>query len=106
MADPTDSERRQRGRVPFVTEVEVSGLTMVRSTDLSSGGIYLEAVTPFEEGTPLELRFKLEPTDEQPIEAQCRVLYSHESVGMGLAFADLAPEDEKRIEEYIAARAT
>ncbi len=106
MKDSADSERRLVGRTPFVTDVEVTGLTMVRSTDLSIGGIYLEAITGFPEGTRLELRFKLEPTDEHPIEVRCRVLYSHESIGFGLAFEDLSAEDTRRIDGYIAARAT
>ena len=106
MTGPSDSERRTVGRTPFVTDVEVTGLTVVRSTDLSNGGIYLETITGFSDGTPLALRFKLEPTDEQPIVVQCRVLYSHESIGFGLAFEDLSAEDERRIDEYIAARAT
>ena len=101
---PDDSERRRVGRASFVTDVEVAGLAVVRSTDLSRGGIYLEALTPFAEGTRLDLRFKLEPTDKQPIDVHCLVLYAHESVGMGLAFEDLTPETAERIDEFIAAR--
>ena len=90
-----------------MTDVDVTGVAAVRSTDLSAGGIYLEApVTTLPEGTLLSLRFKLEPTDEQPIEVRGRVIYSHETIGFGLAFENLDPENKKRIEEYIAARAT
>ena len=99
-----DSERRSKERITFVTEVEVDGLTVVRSSDLSSGGIYLESLSSFPEGTLLNLRFKLEPTDEQRIQVRGRVLYFHETIGFGLAFENLAAEDKKRIKEYIEAR--
>lgn len=104
MTGTEDSERRNVGRVHFVADVNVTGLSVVRSTDLSCGGIYLSTVTGYAEGTLLLVSFKLEPTDEKPIEVRCRVLYSHPSIGFGLRFENLTPEDKYRIEEYVTTR--
>ncbi len=104
MADPTDSEQRNVERTSFVAEVEVSGLGILTSTDLSCAGIYLQALTCFPEGTVLGLRFKLEPTDEHPMEVRGRVLYSHDNIGFGVGFEHLPAEHKKRIEDFITAR--
>ena len=101
---PQGSERRRLQRMRFVTEVEVSGLGMVRSTDLTCAGIYLETLQRFPEGTALGLRFRLEPTDEHPMELRSRVLYTHENIGFGVGFEHLQAEFKKRIEDFIAAR--
>ena len=104
MSEDAQPERRQARRISFLTEVDISGFGSRRSTDLSAGGIYLEAVTTFPVGTRLRLSFKLDSEDEQPVDVLGRVLYAHETIGFGLAFVDLPPEVRRRIEDLITER--
>lgn len=94
-------ERRVHKRVPFIQDVEIVGVGMRRCSDLSIGGMYLEAVSTFAEGEVLGIRFKLQNTDPQPIEVQVKVLYVHPSVGVGLSFVDLKPADRERIGRFV-----
>ena len=95
------SERRTHKRVPFFNEVEVVGVGTRRCSDLSIGGIYLETVSIFPDGTLMTLRFKLHHSDERPIEVQARALYGVQGLGVGLAFIDLSPENLERIQKFI-----
>jgi len=101
MADPKNDERRNSGRVPFDKEVEVVGVGMHRSSDISIGGMYLNAKQGFPPGNPITLRFKLQDADAQPIQVRARVLYTHKGVGIGLGFIDLNSDDLARIVKFI-----
>jgi hypothetical protein len=90
-------ERRRQKRIPFLKEIEVVGLGIFRSSDISIGGMYLESMQDFPAGTLLDLRFKLNHSDEEPILLQARVLYSQPHVGLGLAFVNINSADRERI---------
>ena len=95
-------ERRQHRRVPFIKEVAVPGVGILRCSDLSVGGIFLETVHSYSVGTVLTLQFKLRETDEHTISVQARVVYEHAGMGVGLCFTTLKPEDRQKIDGFIA----
>ncbi|HUJ79890.1 MAG TPA: PilZ domain-containing protein [Nitrospiria bacterium] len=101
MTPPSSSDNRQFQRMPFIQDVEVIGVGQHRCSDLSVGGLYLETVHPFPEGSIVSLRFKLHASDEQVLTVRARVVYVHEGVGLGLSFVDLHPYYREKIETFI-----
>jgi c-di-GMP-binding flagellar brake protein YcgR len=104
MVDPSVSERRKHKRIPFIHEVEVIGVGTRRCSDLSIGGMYLETVSVFPVGETLRLRFTLQDGDVAPFESSARVLYAHESVGVGLFFLNLTDDQQVRLQRFIDQR--
>ena len=98
------TERRVHKRVPFVNEVEIVGVGVRRCSDLSIGGIYLDTTSFFPEGTLLQLRFKLQTSDERPIEVKAKALYGVPGLGIGVGFIDLSPEDLEKIRTFVDQR--
>jgi c-di-GMP-binding flagellar brake protein YcgR len=101
MAETSKSERRRNKRISFIKDVEVIGVGIRRSSDLSIGGMYIETVTTFPVGAILDLRFKLQEIDDQLIQVQAKVLYEHGGIGIGLCFVDLSPEDREKIQKLV-----
>ncbi len=101
MAETEHHDRRQRKRIPFIKEVEVSGVGILQCSDLNLGGMFLETVHYYPVGTVLDLKFKLRETDEHPINVQARVIYKHKGIGVGLYFSSLKLEDRQKIEKFI-----
>jgi len=101
MTENGGHERRQHKRKPFIKEIEIINVGLLRSSELSVGGMYLETILSYCAGTVLELQFRLRDTDEHPINVQGQVLYSHKHVGVGLSFLNLKLEDRQKIEKFI-----
>jgi len=101
MAETGQQKRRQHKRIKYIREVEVIGVGLFRSLELSAGGMYLETMLPYTVGTILHLQFKLVDTDENPINVQGCSLYNHECIGVGLGFLNLRVEDRQRIDKFI-----
>jgi len=101
MAETEHHERRQCKRIPFSKEVEVLGIGILRSSDLSMGGMHLETANSFLVGTVFDLSFNLREADEHPIRTQARVAYTHEGMRFGLSFFSLKLEDRQKIEKFI-----
>jgi hypothetical protein len=100
------NERRKSKRTHFIKEIEVVGVGVRRCSDIGMGGLYLETVSSFPAGSLLKIRFKLDDTDERPIEVQVRVQYAHDGMGMGLTFIDLSPENREKIKKFIDHKST
>jgi hypothetical protein len=96
------SDKRRAPRVPFVTEVRVDDYGVLRSADLSVGGMYLEKLTLATRGTPLRVGFRLRPSDAAPIVATARVSFVHPQFGAGVEFVSLAPADARIIADFVA----
>lgn len=102
MVEPTAYEvPRRHKRIAFHQEIEVVGVGVRRCTDISVGGLFLETVQSFAAGERLHLRFTLTDGQSHPIDVTAVVRYAQEPVGAGVAFADLAPEDARRLEAFI-----
>lgn len=94
-------DRRKHKRISFIKDVEVPGVGNLRCSNLSEGGMFLETVFLYSVGTLLTLGFKLQETNEQPINVQARVVFAYEGIGVGLCFLNLKAEDRIKIEEFI-----
>jgi uncharacterized protein (TIGR02266 family) len=99
-------ERRSSQRIPVEMWVEESTdreLYFQRGANISVGGIFLERTIPHARGTIVTLQFTL-PDDTTPIKVKGEIVNVGESsaeLGMGVKFLDLAPNDGKRIEDFV-----
>jgi PilZ domain-containing protein len=98
------SERRRTVRYPFTSSIEVTDvktLTKVigRTSDIGRGGCYVDVISPLPEGTAVKVRLALE---QRTFEAQAKVVYSQNGMGMGIAFLSATPENLKVLDGWIA----
>ena len=98
------SNRRTVRRCPLVATAEVTDvssgtLLSARISELSVGGCYVDALTPFPEGTLVGLRIL---RDQGVFEAKAKVVYCHPRFGMGLAFTEMIPEQRSLLETWLA----
>ena len=68
--------------------------------NLGKGGLAIRTMSPLAENTKLRLRFRL-PGSDSNIEAESRVAWSDQQVGMGTQFERLEPADQAAIDEFI-----
>jgi hypothetical protein len=90
-------------RCPFVASVEVTELgsgtrLSARTSEVGLGGCYVDALNPFATGTKLKLRIV---RDQGAFEATAKVVYSDPSFGMGLSFAEIAPDQRVILENWL-----
>jgi PilZ domain len=104
--DPPPQWTKQRSvlRCPLVASVEVTDLhsgtrLSARISELSVGGCYVDAITPFPEGTLVKLRII---RDQGAFESNGKVVYTHANFGMGVAFTDVTTEQRSILEGWIA----
>lgn len=95
-------KRRKHPRASFATQIECKEcMSLAFARDISVGGMFVETDQPMTVGSRLNLRFNLE--DQDPITvATAEVTYQVGKMGVGVQFVDVAPEDLKRIESYVA----
>jgi hypothetical protein len=98
------AERRTQARFPFTAAAEVSDLrsqTRVsgRCSDLSSGGCYVDTLSPLPVGSVVSVRIV---RDSREFEAAAAVTYAHVSMGMGLAFTAIKHEHQEVLRSWIA----
>jgi hypothetical protein len=100
----SDPERRQALRYPFTAAAEVvevfsQARVTGRTSDLGTGGCYIDALTPHAVGATVRLRIERE---RRVFEAVATVIYAHLSMGMGLVFTDIKPEHRAVLESWMA----
>lgn len=98
------SERRRSPRYPFTASaevIEIKTLTRVigRTSDLAHGGCFVDVISPFPEGTAVKVRLSLE---QRTFEAQAKVVYSQNGMGMGIAFLSAPAEQVKLLDSWLA----
>ncbi len=98
------ANRRSVRRCPLVASAEVTELSFgtllsARISELGLGGCYVDALNPFPEETQVRLRIL---RDQGVFETNAKVVYSDPSFGMGLAFADMTPDQRSLLEAWIA----
>ncbi len=103
-AMPEGTERRAAPRYPLifaaeVTEVLSGAKLAARTADVSRTGCYIDTLNPTEPG--LEIRVRLTHKDEV-FETAGRVVYNSPGMGMGVAFVNVAPEQQARLDRWIA----
>ncbi|MEK6322683.1 MAG: PilZ domain-containing protein [Acidobacteriota bacterium] len=100
-----DSERRQSKRGDLFTEVEYEGggiRAETRISDISLSGVFIDALSPLPVGAALKVTFTL-PGGERVV-TEGVVVHSQPSIGMGVSFTSLKPEDARRIQEALDAQ--
>ncbi len=111
MTDEFDRRRSTRVQVHLsVTVLEPqTTIHMTVASDLSSGGMFIHELLPFDLGTDMELRFRLPGTPAEVV-AQARVVQKREEfmegmpdrpIGNGLRFTYLSLADGEAIEQYV-----
>ncbi len=78
-----------------------------RARNISSGGVFIDAPVPLEEGTAIDLRFQLPGGEVVAVEGQ--VIWTTRMAGvpapypgMGVAFRNLEPPASQAIQTYVA----
>src|SRR6478736_9008293 len=98
------TKQRSVRRCPLVASVEVTELQSgtllsARISELGLGGCYVDALNPFPEGTLVHLRIL---RDQGVFETNAKVVYSELKFGMGIAFAEMKPEQLSLLQEWLA----
>jgi hypothetical protein len=99
-------ERRSQRRVPALIDVVWAGSAgkrEARTSDLSTGGCFVDTVGQTEVGEVLDLRLKL-PGGEW-IDVEGEVTYAYPNIGFGVRFTRVAEADQKKIEWLVKAEA-
>jgi hypothetical protein len=95
----------QLARYPHLRELSLTyeGQTegvSLRSTDISSNGMFISTGMRFPEGAVLKLRFRLTRTGVE-IATRSEVCYCLGGLGLGVKFLDLPPQSAQAIEKEI-----
>lgn len=102
VAPQQSSEHRKFVRIPFKREVDVEGSRAVnRSADLSIGGMYLDTMQVYEVGAVVNIAFKLNHSDPQPLRLQAKVVHFDPGVGAGLDFVDPPRQAQHLIRRFV-----
>jgi hypothetical protein len=99
-----DNERRQSTRGNLFTEVQYEGAGIraeTRISDINLSGVFIDALSPLPVGAAVKLSFTL--PGGQRVVADGLVVHSQPSIGMGVSFTGLKPEDAKLIQEALDA---
>jgi hypothetical protein len=97
-------ERRTQVRFPLAASAQVTDLRSQtrlngRCSDLSSGGCYVDTLSPLTVGTLVSVHIA---HDSREFEAAAVVTYAHVSMGMGLAFTEIKRESQEVLRSWIA----
>jgi uncharacterized protein (TIGR02266 family) len=103
-------EHRGAIRCPLFVEVEVrdrTGVYFYRARNISSGGVFIDAPVPLEEGTEVTLRFRLPGGSEVSVDGL--VVWTTRMAGvpvpypgMGVAFCGLEGQTQSSIHTYVS----
>ncbi|HKS81996.1 MAG TPA: PilZ domain-containing protein [Candidatus Acidoferrales bacterium] len=98
------AERRCVPRYPFIAAVEVfepvSRTSLeARITEISTRGCYIDTQNPMPMNSVIQIRIV---RDVGKFETWGRVAYSQEGLGMGIAFLQTAPDQQKIIDSWVA----
>jgi len=95
--------RRSNSRKPFtasalVFEPKSEMLLRARTADLGPDGCFIDTLNPFAKGTGVKVRIEKKGAS---FEASAKVVYSLDSMGMGLAFNPVGPEQLWVLHEWL-----
>lgn len=102
---PDDYNRRGSPRVvlgiPIACRVG-NTISAALTLNLSRGGIAIRTTSPQQSGAGVRLRFRL-PGSKKDIDAEAKVQWSSNRVGMGLQFVKVNPADQAAIDDFVDA---
>ena len=98
------TDRRWRQRCPFTAAALVlephSGARLdAHTSDLGTGGCYVDTMSPLPTGTEVELRLL---KDGKSFRTKAQVAHYSMGMGMGLLFTSMQPEQFSRLENWFA----
>jgi PilZ domain len=97
-------DRRRDPRYPLVAEARVTEIGsgaefMVRISDLSISGCYLDFPNPLPDGTDIILKIS---RDDGVFETNAKVVFILPRMGMGVRFTDTKPTQQAILSRWIA----
>jgi hypothetical protein len=100
----THEKKRAVRRIQLVATAEVTArdtdtLLSARMSELGLGGCYVDTLSPFPTGTLIHVRII---RDGGAFECEAKVVYIHEGFGMGIAFTNMALDQRRMLENWIA----
>lgn len=103
-AGPSSSERRAAPRIRCTASAELhpegrAAPIMVGIADLSVGGCFIDMPMPLAKGTQLKVTLWL---DTVKVQSDAVVSNLRPGFGMGLHFTGLPPEEQNKLEQYLA----
>jgi hypothetical protein len=101
--DGSETQRRKFPRLSFTASAEVTDLASqqhfsLRTTDVGTGGCFLDALLPFPVGSRVSVNLRHDLADFQ---AEGIVTYSQTALGMGIAFEELSSEQQLSLLRFI-----
>lgn len=102
MPDVT-AELRSAPRYPLVLAAEVIELSSgtklsARTADISCTGCYIDTLNPILEGSRVRLRLT---HHDEVLEILGTVSFSCAGLGMGIAFAEITPEQQAKLDDWL-----
>lgn len=97
-----NKEKRRAWRSPMLLEVKYEGAGVraeTRISDISTSGVFIDAMSPLPVGSDVKLAFTL--PSGRAIEAEGTVTQSQPRIGMGITFTKISHEDKESIREII-----
>jgi hypothetical protein len=101
------AERRASARLPvemWVEDLTDGGQVFRRAGNFSRGGLHLDFSIPIPVGSPVKLRFALPGGEPITISGRVASIDTSEEFGMGIAFVDVAPDVQSRLDAFIDER--
>ncbi|HEY4837621.1 MAG TPA: PilZ domain-containing protein [Candidatus Acidoferrales bacterium] len=97
-------KKRAVRRIQLVATAEVTArdtdtLLSARMSELGLGGCYVDTLSPFPAGTLVHVRII---RDGGAFECEAKVVYIHGGFGMGIAFTNMALDQRRMLENWIA----
>ncbi len=93
--------RWARHKIAFSISLhDAQTLVRVTATDISGSGCYVEMLSPFSVGTPLDAELW---TGTKKVLIRALVRSCDPRVGMGIEFVGLKPEDQRGFQDYLGA---
>lgn len=98
------TQRRAAKRCAMVASAEVTDIDSntrlsARTSEIAIGGCYVDAMNPFPVGTNVSVRIV---RDQGAFEAKGKIVYCDSTMGMGVAFTEMAPAHRLMLEEWLA----
>lgn len=82
-----------------VVELSSHALLQARVTDIGLRGCYVDTINPFPMGTAVQIHIA---SENRSFQGNGRVVHATTGLGMGMAFTEVAPEQEVALQEWIA----
>jgi PilZ domain len=86
-----------------ITEREAQGRLSARVSEIGLGGCYIATPSPFPDGTLVHIRII---RDVGAFDCEAKVVYVHDRFGMGIAFTNIALDQRRLLQNWIAGLVT